>query len=87
MNERIKELIEKAEDPEHGFIIPEKFAELILADVYEILDDFRLYPGPGDEDLQWTKQMVADAANMTLSTAKLNVMQRFKDKNGQNRKN
>ena len=32
MNERIKELIEKAEDPEHGFIIPEKFAELIVAE-------------------------------------------------------
>ena len=30
MNERIRELIEKAEDPEHGFIIPEKFAELIV---------------------------------------------------------
>ena len=30
MNERIKELIEQSEDPEHGFIIPEKFAELIV---------------------------------------------------------
>lgn len=30
MNPRIKELIEQSEDPEHGFIIPEKFAELIV---------------------------------------------------------
>ena len=30
MNERIRQLIEKAEDPEHGFIIPEKFALLIV---------------------------------------------------------
>ena len=30
MNERIKELIEQAYDPEYGFIIPEKFAELIV---------------------------------------------------------
>jgi hypothetical protein len=32
MNERIKELIEKAEDPEHGFIIPEKLIELIVVE-------------------------------------------------------
>lgn len=30
MNERIKELIEQAEDPEHGFVIPKKLAELII---------------------------------------------------------
>lgn len=30
MNERIRQLAEQAEDPEHGFIIPEKFAELIV---------------------------------------------------------
>ena len=39
MNERIKELIEKAEDPEHGFIIPEKFAELIVEECLDILED------------------------------------------------
>ena len=39
MNERIKELMEQAEDPEHGFIIPEKFAELILNDVMSICED------------------------------------------------
>ena len=39
MNERIKELIEKAEDPEHGFIIPEKFAELILKECLKYIDD------------------------------------------------
>ena len=38
MNERIKELIEKAEDPEHGFIIPEKFAELIVRECAKIAD-------------------------------------------------
>jgi len=37
MNERIKELIEKAEDPEHGFIIPEKFAQLIVRECLEEL--------------------------------------------------
>lgn len=30
MNERIKQLIEQAEDPEHGFVIPQKLAELII---------------------------------------------------------
>jgi hypothetical protein len=30
MNERIKQLMEQAEDPDHGFVIPEKFAELII---------------------------------------------------------
>ena len=37
MNERIKELIEQSEDPEHGFIIPEKFAELIVQECLEEL--------------------------------------------------
>ena len=37
MNERIRELIEKAEDPEHGFIIPEKFAELMIEQFDRIL--------------------------------------------------
>ena len=36
MNERIKELMEQAEDPEHGFIIPEKFAELIVQECISI---------------------------------------------------
>jgi hypothetical protein len=36
MNERIKELIEQSEDPEHGFIIPEKFAELIVRECADI---------------------------------------------------
>jgi hypothetical protein len=35
MNERIKELIEQAYDPEYGFIIPEKFAELIVRECME----------------------------------------------------
>ena len=30
MNERIKLLAENAEDPEHGFIIPEKLIELVV---------------------------------------------------------
>jgi hypothetical protein len=30
MNERIQELAKQAYDPEYGFIIPEKFAELIV---------------------------------------------------------
>ena len=42
MNERIKELIEKAEDPEHGFIIPEKFAELIVRECVKIALDERV---------------------------------------------
>ena len=37
MNERIKELIEQSEDPEHGFIIPEKFAELIVRECISII--------------------------------------------------
>ena len=37
MNQRIKELIEQSEDPEHGFIIPEKFAELIVDEVYDYI--------------------------------------------------
>jgi len=38
MNERIKELAEQAEDPEHGFIIPEKFAELIVRECAAFID-------------------------------------------------
>ena len=36
MNERIKELMIQAEDPEHGFIIPEKFAELIVRECEKV---------------------------------------------------
>ena len=43
MNERIKELMIQAEDPEHGFIIPEKFAELIVKECL-------LYAKDGDID-------------------------------------
>ena len=39
MNERIKELIEQAYDPENGFIIPEKFAELIVRECAQMLDE------------------------------------------------
>jgi hypothetical protein len=43
MNERIKELIEQAYDPEYGFIIPEKFAELIVRECVDaIIKDSRL---------------------------------------------
>jgi hypothetical protein len=38
MNKRIQELMEQAEDPEHGFIIPEKFAELIIGECIASLD-------------------------------------------------
>jgi hypothetical protein len=38
MNERIKELMTQAEDPEHGFIIPEKFAELIVKECIGIVE-------------------------------------------------
>ena len=39
MNERIKELIEQAYDPEYGFIIPEKFAELIVTECVTLIRD------------------------------------------------
>lgn len=39
MNERIRQLIEQAEDPEHGFIIPEKFAELIVLDLLKMIEN------------------------------------------------
>jgi hypothetical protein len=38
MNERIRELIEQAYDPEYGFIIPEKFAELLVQRTLEIVE-------------------------------------------------
>jgi hypothetical protein len=38
MNERIKQLMEQAEDPDHGFVIPEKFAELIVREMCSVLD-------------------------------------------------
>jgi hypothetical protein len=41
MNERIKELIEQAYDPEYGFIIPEKFAELIVKECMNAVCDPR----------------------------------------------
>jgi hypothetical protein len=37
MNDRIKQLMEQAEDPEHGFIIPEKFAELIINESIKVM--------------------------------------------------
>ena len=36
MNERIKQLAEQCYDPEYGFIIPEKFAELIVWECFLI---------------------------------------------------
>jgi hypothetical protein len=39
MNKRIKELAEQCYDPEHGFIIPEKFAELIVRECCQYLDN------------------------------------------------
>ena len=39
MNERIRQLMTQAEDPEHGFIIPEKFAELIVKECISIVDE------------------------------------------------
>ena len=44
MNERIRELIEQSEDPEHGFIIPEKFAELIVQECCDIFVELRTRP-------------------------------------------
>ena len=41
MNERIRELIEQSEDPEHGFIIPEKFAELIVRECMTQIQEVR----------------------------------------------
>jgi len=38
MNERIKELAEQAYDPEYGFIIPKKFAELIVRECLKIVE-------------------------------------------------
>lgn len=48
MNPRIKELIEQSEDPEHGFIIPEKFAELIVRECIGIVKQRWINP---DEDV------------------------------------
>ncbi len=39
MNERIKLLAEQAYDPEYGFIIPEKFAELIVKECIDTVLD------------------------------------------------
>jgi len=50
MNERIKELIEKAEDPEHGFIIPEKFAELIVQECAVYCEGHILPKGMAEEN-------------------------------------
>ena len=51
MNERIKELMIQAEDPEHGFIIPEKFAELIVRECISTLEEkiHRSIDNEGDE--------------------------------------
>ena len=46
MNERIKQLLEQAEDPEHGFVIPEKFAELIIKECVGIVENL----SPGYQD-------------------------------------
>ena len=43
MNERIRQLAEQAEDPEHGFIIPEKFAELIVRECARLADNSPQY--------------------------------------------
>jgi hypothetical protein len=50
MNRRIKELIEKAEDPEHGFIIPEKFAELIVQECAVYCEGHILPKGMAEEN-------------------------------------
>jgi hypothetical protein len=39
MNEKIKLFMVMAEDPDHGFIIPEKFAELIVRECAKFLDE------------------------------------------------
>jgi hypothetical protein len=36
MNERIQKLAEQCYDPEYGFIIPEKFAELIVRECEKV---------------------------------------------------
>ncbi len=41
MNKRIKELAEQCYDPEHGFIIPEKFAELIVRECISELEKIK----------------------------------------------
>jgi hypothetical protein len=46
MNERIKELMEQAEDPEHGFVIPELFAQLIVKECVGIVENL----SPGYQD-------------------------------------
>lgn len=38
MNERIRQLMEQAEDPEHGFVIPELFAQLIVRECMRMCD-------------------------------------------------
>jgi len=51
MNERIKLLAEQAYDPEYGFIIPEKFAELIVAEAFRagMLYSAKKYADKGSE--------------------------------------
>ena len=51
MNERIKQLMEQAEDPDHGFVIPEKFAELIVKECISTLEEkiYRSIDNEGDE--------------------------------------
>ena len=58
MNERIKELIEQSEDPEHGFIIPEKFAELILKETISVLQK-RFMGDLNREDME-VRRCIAD---------------------------
>ena len=38
MNQRIRELAKQAYDPEYGFIIPERFAELIVQECLKIVE-------------------------------------------------
>lgn len=51
MNERIKELAEQCYDPENGFIILEKFAELIVRECADRIDDLITCDDDGNQIL------------------------------------
>jgi hypothetical protein len=44
MNDRIRQLAKQAYDPEYGFIIPEKFAELIINQCADIAQQHNKSP-------------------------------------------
>jgi hypothetical protein len=60
MNERIRELAEQCYDPEYGFIIPEKFALLIVRECIDICKEQEYKYWRSSEEDHWTP---IDSAN------------------------